>query len=157
MIPDVEVSDVAGVAPRVQKYGLALWRGLVSAEDVNECLKILQPKANHEPSYLVPQRGVMAPENLPVELRARIAGGGISDAFRQMLGGDFYIDDNESPIFIVPPQLRRIWVWHQDAAAIALPCAIAWIALTPCGAGTRAPGIEFVLSPKREVDPVLVG
>lgn len=144
MTPNIEVASAAEITPTIERYGLAVWRGLMPSPTIAKLIDCVQRHRNNLPAYYSFQKGVLGAG--VVEQPLGNVCPALTTAFRQVLGAEpqFHMDD--CAFFISTPQFQP-YVWHQDGPYIPPESILAWVALNDCG--IVAPSLTFALGHPR--------
>jgi hypothetical protein len=155
-MPDIVVTGAAEATDSVQKFGYALFHGLLTKAQASK-LRAAAERV-YEASELDGGHPLMANFDYnTADLRAMdgmsrryaavhaVLATPLRETFDRMLGPNWVISLDESPVFKSNGNKSRKVVptsWHQDARVNSYDTALCWIALSPCG--VDAPGLKLL-------------
>ena len=141
MMSELEVSAAHEVGPRVAKYGVAIWRGLVSEKVTSAFIEPVLKNAANKRLYISKKFGVISPNILSPEVQEACFVQEMKDVFWGMCPGGWR--HHVSEIYLTGPRILP-HLWHQDATAETKGYDVfTWVAGTPCG--IDQPGLSFAL------------
>lgn len=137
----LETQSASEAVSLVSREGVAIWRGLLAPEIVQQVIAPAAESLQHQDAYVSLKYAVLKLGILPAQLQARLFPLHISAVF------DAAIPDYEFPIrelYLTHKGFYMPHAWHQDANATNQRYHfMCWIAATHCG--ENSPGLSFAV------------